>query len=121
MQQALVAIMTSPQNHSEANAMFTNLIASPSTHESATKRPSSTPVVRGRSLRDAEKQRSAKKLAESTREEGAYIFNLVACMFALLVLPAVLALLFLLVNPDAFMIDIGSGADFSTWQPGQRP
>lgn len=50
--------------------------------------------------------------------EEVFMFKLIACFFVLLVLPAVLAMLYVALNPDAFMMSITPATDLPDWSLG---
>lgn len=101
--------------------MLTALIANPVTREPRIKRPPPQRIVREHTLRPPESLQSRKMLNDSINEEEAYLIKMLTMMFVVLVLPALLTLLYIIVTPDAFMIDITPKVDFSNWTLGQRP
>ena len=56
---------------------------------------------------------------ESYYNEDSYIFRLLILMLVALVLPGLLGMVYLILNPDAFMYDITPNRDFSSWYPGK--
>lgn len=52
-------------------------------------------------------------------DEERYIVKLILLMLLTLLLPAVLMLLYIYFNPDAFQYDITPKQDFSSWHPGK--
>nr|WP_143548253.1 hypothetical protein [Rhodopirellula sp. SM50] len=101
--------------------MIPALIAQPITSESETQHPPPKRIARKRTLQNTRTLRTAKILDDSIGEEEACILKLIAWFVVLLILPAILTLLYVSLNPDAFMINIAPEIDFSTWRPGQRP
>ena len=95
--------------------MIPALIVRPITRESDIKRPPRKRIIRKLA------PQTPQAVDDSLRDEETYIFKLLAWFFVLLILPAILTLLYIAVNPDAFMIEITPNTDFSTWQPGQWP
>lgn len=63
--------------------------------------------------------RNSPNVDHLNRVEDRYILKLLLWYFVLTILPAILTLLYLVLNPDALMIDISPKIDFSAWQPGQ--
>ncbi len=95
--------------------MHSLLIAQPIPRKSDIKRLPPTPIVRELV------PRSAQTSVVSDSAEEMYNIKLIACFFGLIILPAILMLLYIALNPQAFTTDITPKIDFSTWQPGQRP
>ncbi|QEG41837.1 hypothetical protein UC8_38650 [Roseimaritima ulvae] len=95
--------------------MIPLLIPQPVNQRTESTRPLSQPSFRVQGLRLLQPRH------DSRRDEKRYLSRLVAWVFALLVVPAILTMLYIALNPDAFTIDITPTIDFTTWQPGQRP
>ncbi len=95
--------------------MFPVLIAQPIKREPAINHPPPKRMVRQLDTRST-------VTAEGVEdEEESHVLKLIAWSFALMVVPAVLTFLYLTMNPEAFLTDVTSHFDFSTWQTGQRP
>ena len=76
--------------------MIPALIAQPITRESDIKRPPPKRIVRELA------PRTPQTVDDPLSDEETYIFKLLAWFFVLLILPAILTLLYIAVNPDAF-------------------
>jgi hypothetical protein len=82
--------------------MLPLLIALPAGRESESKRPLSTrnnPELT---------QKEAREVNGDQEDEERCILTLVSWYFVLLILPAILAIIYLILNPDAFMINVKS-------------
>lgn len=95
--------------------MISLLIIQPTTSELDIKRPPPNQIDRELATR------SVQTVDDFNSAEETYMIRLIAWYFVILILPAILTLFYITLNPDAFMIDITSKIDFSTWQPGQKP
>ncbi len=93
--------------------MISLLIAQPAKRESNIKCPPPPPKRIFREL----VPRSTQTFDDFNRDEESYVFKLIASFFVFLILPAILTLLYLALNPEAFAIDTPPKIDFSTWQP----
>lgn len=76
--------------------MISLLIARPTRCESDIKRLPPKRIVRKRLTRNMQ------TVEDFNRDEEAYVFKLIAWFFVLLILPAILTLFYLALNPDAF-------------------
>ncbi|WP_168567083.1 hypothetical protein [Crateriforma spongiae] len=56
---------------------------------------------------------------ESSDTEARHLLGMFLLMFALMVLPALLLIVYLVMNPDAFMYEIAPQRDLSSWHPGK--
>ena len=101
--------------------MFTTLIAQPITRESEIKRPPPKRLYREHTRLTTETQRTKQILHNAISDEERYLIKLIVWFFVVFVLPAMLTLLYIIANPDAFMIDVTPTIDFSSWQPTARP
>lgn len=68
--------------------------------ESKTKRPLPKPIV-GELV-----SRSSHTVDDLNRAEEIYVFQLIAWFFVLFILPAILTLLYIALNPEVFTMDI---------------
>lgn len=86
--------------------MIPLLVAQPITEEGKIERPPPERIVRERA------SRLSQTFEDSLSEDEKYVCKLLAWIFMLLVLPAILTLVFIALNPDAFMIDVTPKRDF---------
>lgn len=100
--------------------MVASSISSSTLHESELKRASSARMGREQTLQDRQKRRTRKAISESIRKEEAYVFKIVTWMLILLVLPAVLTIVYLAMNPETFMNDSLREPEGATWLREQR-
>jgi hypothetical protein len=83
--------------------MFTALITQPITRESETAHP---PFSRGgsqRAIRNTDALQVAPIIDSSVEDEISHVCQLVAWFLVLLVLPAIMALFYIIMYPDTFM------------------
>lgn len=84
------------------------------------------PVARDTKIRRLPLERSVAEhplslthaLKDASAAEEAYFFKLIAWFFVLLVLPAIAALLYIALHPDAFMMSITPATDLPDWSLG---
>lgn len=56
---------------------------------------------------------------QRTYDEDQYMLRMILLLFVALVLPSLIAIVYMIVNPDALQYDIRPQIDFSMWNSGQ--